>query len=122
MVVAAKAERCLLLLVHISVTPKESCCKIKGERSAKLTDHTKSKNAINESIAIINSQDGWTSVLKLAELLVTVTGTESTVTVGTTVTVAGFVTVGVVWVSGLVRMVTGPRIYVIVVYAKPRPV
>jgi hypothetical protein len=115
MVVAAKAERCLLLLLHISVAPKESCCKIKGERSTKLTDDTKSKNAINEGIAMINSQDGWTSVLELAELLVIVTGAESTVTVGTTVTVAGFVTVGVVWVSGLVRIVTGPRVYVIVV-------
>jgi hypothetical protein len=83
----------------------------KGERSAKLTDNTKSQNAIKKGIAMINSQDGWTSVLELiAELFVVVVGTESTVTVGTTVTVAGCVTVGVIWVSGLVRMVTGPRV------------
>ena len=60
---------------------------------------------------MINSQGGWTIVLELiAKLFVMVVGAESTVTVGTTVTVAGRVTVGVVWVSGLVRMVTGPRV------------
>ena len=109
-VVIAKVERYLLLLVHISVAPKEPCGKIRGKRSAKLTDNTKSQNDINEGIAMINSQDSWTSVPELVELFVIVVGTESTVTVGTTVTVAGCVTVGVVWVSVLGRMVTGPRI------------
>jgi len=49
-------------------------------------------------------------VPELVELFVIVVGTESTVTVGTTVTVAGCVAVGVVWVRELGRMVTGPRI------------
>src|ERR1700722_17446918 len=107
-VVIAKVERYLLLLVHISVAPKEPCGKIRGKRSAKLTDNTKSQNDINEGIAMINSQDSWTSVPELIVLFVIVVGTESTVTVGTTLTVADCDTVGVVWVSVLGRMVTGP--------------
>jgi len=58
---------------------------------------------------MINSQESWTGVPELVEVFVIVVE-ESTVTVGTTVTVAGSVTVGVVTVRALGRMVTGPRI------------
>jgi hypothetical protein len=67
------------------------------------------KIAIKESAVMINSQDGWISVL---ELFVTVVGVEFTVIVGTTVTVVGakLVTVGVVWGVSLLTIVTGPKV------------
>ena len=54
---------------------------------------------------MVNSQDGWISVL---ELVVTVFGFEVTVTVGTSVTVSGSVIVGVIGVIILRAIVTVP--------------
>jgi hypothetical protein len=83
--------------------------KLQKRRSTKLTGNAKSQSAIEESAAMINSQDGRMRVL---ELVVTVT-VESTVAV---VVMGG----GILDIKGVVKdgrgtelltIVTGPRVY-----------
>ena len=83
-----------------------------GEEKRRAYKQYRPTITIKESAAMANSQDGWIDVL---EPFVTVVGSELTITVGTTVIVVGakLVTVGVVWVSTLGAIVTGPRANVV---------